>query len=293
MIHSKELDPDSEVAVDRLIILFLRSSRWDDLQDLCAMRREWERYYGLLKTVALDTEEDEVKVDLYQRMASVAAYELTDPERAMASYEAILSLRPEEVQTAEALVPYYEGAVEHRKLVDVLSTVVTAKDGRDAMAICHRISQVYETDLEDLQAALTWAGRAVEYVPEDNLTREEFVRLGRETNQLGEVVRLFDEQSQQATGDTRYTLLKQAAELCFVELSASHTEPATKLYSQMLALSPGDTHALEALEVLHTEAQRYQELLEVLRQRLDKAVYVESRVELRLRIAPVQADKLG
>ncbi|MBN1945687.1 MAG: tetratricopeptide repeat protein [Bradymonadales bacterium] len=286
------LDPDQEQAASAAINLHVRLGQWDALQDFCASRGEWERLYEILNQAAQQAEDVAIRVDLLSRMANIAAHELADPQRAMESYEKILVLRPGDVQTAEALVPYYEGAAEHPRLVEVLTIVIASREGIKGAEIARHIQEVYEGDLHDVQAALYWAGRAVQYQPEDLRARQELIRLGKEAGRLEEVVYLLKEQSEQLPEERRYDLLVQAAELCARDLRASHADLAAQLYQQVLDLSPQDETALLALEELHTEAERYQALLEVLQRRLEASERADQRVALKLQIGAVQADKL-
>ena len=286
-----EIDSEHSLATRRIVDLFIASEQWDGLVDHFSARGEWSRCCDILMGEAERVEEEDAKVALLQRVSRIAEDELHDPEQVIKALGRILALRPT-AEVAEQLVPYYEGAAEHDKLVEVLAILADSQEGSAALQAVRRIAEIYERDLEEPDGAVHWAGRAVELDPDNRSTREAFERLARQVDRLDELVFQLQDLAEEQSGDTRLALLWQAARICSEELSDRHGDMAIDLFTAIVQEDPNDRRAITKLEELQTEAGNYSDLLATLRKRLELVADDQGKAELNLRIAQIQHEQL-
>ena len=86
---------------------YVAANDWDGLEELYASQSDWEGLVDFLSGAADKATEPQVKLDISFRAARIFEERLHAPERAIRSYERVLSVSPEDARAAAALVPIY------------------------------------------------------------------------------------------------------------------------------------------------------------------------------------------
>jgi tetratricopeptide (TPR) repeat protein len=137
------IDENDRTAIDALERLYIKHERWEPLKDVYAKKAE------------LATEPDEKKQMLFV-LGQVYDRELSDPARAIETYQGILDLDPEDVTAIQALDRLYQQTGRWYDLLQILEREVElASATGEIVSLKHRIGQLWEKELKDL-------GRAVE-----------------------------------------------------------------------------------------------------------------------------------
>lgn len=293
---------DNKPAVLSLDRLYTAAGRWQELTEV--LRRE----------IQLAEADDEV-VALQFRLGQVLDVSLDDKKAAIEVYREILGTTPTHAPTLSALEmlfldghhqgeiaailePLYETAGEFEKLhriyeVQLGKLTVAA----DRAAMHQRLAELAEGRLYDAGRAFAWWGQAVVEDPRSERAVEEAERLARDTGAWDDLVAVYTRALERHAGSTatdretrRLTLLK-LARVHEVELRDAHAAVTTHL--RVLELEPKDADALAALDRLYLGAGMYDELVEVLRRRIEVTSDPDEQIELQFRRGAIFADALG
>lgn len=136
------VDPEEVRALDALVELFVKNSRWDDLA------RTYERKAELINDV------DEKKRMLYE-MGAVYESELKNFDKAIETYQRVLDLDANDRTAIEALDRLYQSTERWNDLLAVLERERDLADiTEEVVALKYRIGRLLETRLEEESQAV-------------------------------------------------------------------------------------------------------------------------------------------
>ncbi|MEI7893108.1 MAG: tetratricopeptide repeat protein, partial [Myxococcales bacterium] len=137
-----ELDAEDSGALDALVRRYVGLSRWQDLLATYARKGD----------LGVDTTEKEA---IYFAVGAVYERELTDGARAIATYERILELDPEDVAALARLDVLYEQGRNWQELRGVLGREIElAVEPAQSLGFRYRIAALYEKRLGDVARAV-------------------------------------------------------------------------------------------------------------------------------------------
>ncbi len=292
-----EVEFDNKPAVLALDRLYTATSRWRDLSDV--LRRE----------IQLAEADDEV-VALQFRLGQNLEQPLDDKKGAIEVYREILTANPAHQPTLAALEmlfldghhqvdiglvlePLYEASGEFEKLHRIYEVQLGKLEvSADRAAMHQRLAELAETKLYDQQRAFTWWGEAVVEDPRSERNVEEVERLAREAGSWDELVAVYTRALEKHSDrEVRRVTLLRLARVHESELRDAHRAVETHL--RVLEIDAKDPDALAALDRLYLGAGMYDELVEVLRRRIEITLDPDEQLELWFRRGAIFSDALG
>ena len=293
-----EIDPEDYQAIQALDRLYGTAERWYDL--LSILERE----------VELAGETGGEVVGLKHRIGALWQTQLGEMVRAVDSYREALELDPgheptvaaldaiahgekEPVSAAQVLEPIYQMAMEWEKLIDLLEVMVAhTEDSFSKVELLQRIAVLYETQLDQSQAAFQAYGRAFKADAANEDTVANMERLASETGLWEQAAQLYETQLESTLdGDLQITLLLRLARVYQEELQ--QPEQAIGKYQKVLDNDPEDRRAIMALDHLYFTGERWQELTEILRREISMAESDEEIIGLQFRLGQIFEISLG
>lgn len=285
-----ELDPEHRRAGDSLKKALIELGDWTGLEEYFGARGKWDELVRTLEGQVGVQSDDDVRIDLLFRSATVWEKQLGQKDRALRALERILQIRPDHLEGARSLEPIYEENKDFRKLATVLEVVLqheTSPGERRALML--RSGRLNEEHLRNPDGAFEWIRRLVAEQPLDLEARAELERLGGLTRQWAtvhdELRAALDRVGAMTVDDTdadleaaRLELLLSLARILDRELGAQ--EDALARYHEALAIDPESRVALDAVEALYTRLMAWPDLLGVLDRKLALATDVEERKAL-------------
>jgi tetratricopeptide (TPR) repeat protein len=289
--------PDEVEAYGALERLYARTEQWQELAALLAQR--------------IDTEfNDDQLADLKTKLAAITDKHLRDGRQAVEIYREVLTLAPghdgaraaleamlqegrHAVEAARVLEPVYETRGDWSALVTALNVqLAEIDDVRERLDLLNRIAQIYTVQLGDGRQAFESYLRALQVAPMDNGTLDRLDMLASEQNRYPEyVMALADIASKSEDPEVARASWLRAAQLQDVQLQ--DLEAAIVSYGHILEAEPGDLQALESLESLHRRAERWGDLLTVLRQRAHLTNDMQAKEALLSEMAAIYDRRLG
>jgi len=292
-----DVEYDNRDAVFALDRLYSATENWAELTDV------------LRKEVQL-AETDEEIVGLQFRLGQVLEQNLRDLPAAIEVYRDILTSDPNhsatigalemmfleghhEVEIAGVLEPLYQTAQEWEKLHKIYEVQLSKLDeASERSGMYQRLAELSEQQLYDLPRAFSWWGQSLVEDPASELAVEEAERLARETAGWADLVHVYMRVLEQhhESDVQRHTLLRLGR---VYEEEISEPTSAVETFLRALEIDPKDNDALAALDRLYTASGFYDELVDILRRRIEGTLDGDEIVALQFRRGQVYADALN
>jgi tetratricopeptide (TPR) repeat protein len=254
---------------------------------------KWPEAAALYDQVANEAQEEDLKVALLFRRAQIEEHELRDDKAAVASYERILQVVPQTIEAVTAIQTIHERTGDWPKLVDALkrkSEIIPEVDQRKALL--YRSAQIEEEVLSDADAAIATFQQVlsiddVDMVAMDALERL-YVRLAR-WEPLKDVYAKKADLAEDPSDKKR--MLYVLAQVYDRELG--DVGKAIETYQGILDLDADELPAIQSLDRLYGQAERWYDLLGNLERQVELAEATGETVALKYRIGHLWQIRLG
>ncbi|MCB9541773.1 MAG: tetratricopeptide repeat protein [Myxococcales bacterium] len=279
-----EIDETNERALDALEELYRGAELWSDLAEV--FRRKALALFDL----------DEKKARLHE-LAELCAGRIGDRAAAVEAYNEILDIDDADQKALAALERLHAEAGDYEALYDVLARRAdTVYDGDKLAAIHRQMGALARDRLDDRLRAAESFEKVLDLDPDaaDAMAalRDLYARM-EEWHQLQEVLvkQLTIVEAEDDRVEVLFALGTNA------ETHLDRPENAIEYYRQILSLRGRDARAFESLTRLYADAQRYYDLVEMLRDRVvqmrDDGADPSATIPLLVRVATVADEHLG
>ena len=131
------IEEGREDALSELTQLYVSSKSWDDLVALYVELGNSTQIYELLELKSSDSDSNDERMSLYERMASVAEKHIQEPELAIRALEKVLEVEPKHETTARRLLAYYADRGEHAKAISMHEILLDLTDKQEERLSAH------------------------------------------------------------------------------------------------------------------------------------------------------------
>ncbi|MCG8418317.1 MAG: tetratricopeptide repeat protein [Proteobacteria bacterium] len=292
-----EVEFDSRESVLALDRLYMASGQSDELAEV------------LRKEIQL-AETDEEIIDLQFRLGQVLEQSLTDVSGAIEVYRDILSTDPnhtptlsalellfldgqQQIEIAGILEPLYETSGEFEKLHRIYEVQLEKlTDPHERQSMFQRLAELAEGNLNDQRRAFHWWGEAACEDPRWDQAIEEAERLAGAVHgwdgMVGVYVRILEQNDESDV--QRQSLLRLAR---VHEFEVADAAAAIRAHLRVLDIDPNDMDALAALDRLYEAAGMFDELVAILKRRIEITLDGDEIIELYFRRGRIYADALN
>ena len=302
-----EIDAENQNAIRSLDRLFLQTERWADLAAILARESE------------IGQTPDEI-LEFKYRLGQVHQLRLNDLDAAIAAYRDVINAEPGHAQTLEALEalfagvtkqveigeilePLYRATNEWEKLSRVLEAQLAAISGRedapegqgpqDRLAAYYRLAELWEDKLLDTAQTLGVFIRALKEYPLDEKSGEEAPRLAETVDGGWETLAnaYADILGAHQDANVQRTIGKRLA--ATFEDKLGDITKAEETYKYVLSVEPLDVEALANLDRIYLSTEQWQDLSQILEQRVKATQDQLELVELYARLGEVYETQLN
>ncbi len=296
-------EPSALRSLDRV---FLRNAKWQELADILARQL----------TIVGPGENQEGQPswsELKYRLGQVKEQHLDDVPGAIDAYRDILDQAPNHEQARSALEihlraedpnkltvagilePVYEQLGEWGALVGVHEIQLEAEEDQfRKTALLLRIGELQRTKLMDAEKAFDAYARAFRGDPSTEAAKDQLEALAPLIDDgWTALVKLYEQGLESSDLDQvlAHELATKVARSYEDRLGQS--DRAVEFYRKALSIEPDDLAALSALEAMFTRDEKYPELLDVYRRRVEIAQEPDERLGFLFRIASLQEEMLN
>ncbi len=255
----------------------------DDPQILAELERlaeetgEWAALQASYEAILGHLDED-AALEVMVKSADVVRYRLGDEVSAVAYYERILSVQPEQEKALRELVSLNEAQGRWDPLVDTLGTLAeVTPDYQERKHLLTRIAEVHEAERGDIEAAVVAWERVYEADEMDVATIAQLERLHIARQAWDDLIGAYERRIG-LEPQREVELRLQIADL--LERYLIRVDDAVAAYDEVLSLDPANAKALERLEAVFVEREDFDKLLDVYERAYDGAQTEDDRLRL-------------
>ena len=294
-----DLAGDDVQALEALSDIYQRQQRWLELAETLLRQLPLAEQAGQADLVALKF-----------RLGVLRESQLDDPAGAVECYRDILSIDPRHQEArdaierqlasqdnraivAEILEPIYREIGEWNKLIQIQEIQLEQQDDPLAkVELLLGIGQLWADKLGDGAQAFDAYARCFRVDPTNEIARAELENLAAIQERWEELAALYEQSTEHALDAAlQHQLLVKLAEVSDNRLE--QRERAAEFYRRASELQPDDSETLDALERIYTDLQRWTDLLQVLRSKVELAKDADTRRQLLSRMAMIWEDMVG
>lgn len=272
------VDPENEDAADRLIPLYSTANNAKGLS-------------GAIEVKLRHVTEGDVKLELLRQVAELYQGRANDKTRAFERLLEAFELDPFNVQSQEDVENAAKLTGNWEQLVKAYEAAIEA-DGGAATSLRLRLGRILVEEVSDVESALSHYRAVCEVEPENEEALRALEKLYLATDRSSELLKVYQRRVELTTDpDQRKQILFEIAQLYAGKLE--QRDDAIETYRQVLEQDPADRQALSALDELYQRTEQWEEYAAVLDQRIGTEASEEALLDLKHRLALVQADHLG
>jgi tetratricopeptide (TPR) repeat protein len=281
------LDANEPSAREALLRLYAQVGRWNNVIEL--LRQELDSLGGA-KVVGDPTTLDR-RLALLREMAEVYRDKMGLEPMVVQTYNSILALAPDDLDTLQSLGKSYEKLGRHTDLIKVMEQQVEhTPSPAEKIELLRKIASIWverfnnvNNATKPLEQILTIDAGNVDAITElkDLYTKR------RAWRPLFDVVR---KEAATLSGNARRDVLVEAAKLAAEKLNSA--PDAIAVWREALELDPNTPGALDALEKLTEKEKDWTGLSAVLEQRATEAADDEVRANILMKLGAVYSERL-
>ncbi len=247
------------------------------------------RYRAVVTTV----QSDETKNAVYHVIAALAERELGNAEIAAEAYQNAMATSPTDMAAADALEQIYTRVADYTNLVLLLQKKM---DMTDALAekreLGMRAAKIWEEVLENPEKAIEAYRQALALDETDTTVLDNLERLFIRLERWSDLKDIYAKQAELATEPSlkklRLFVLGQV-----YDRELQDQARAIETYTSVLDIDPDDIEAMQALDRLYVQTERWYDLLAILERQTELSGSAAEVVSLRFRIGELWREKLN
>jgi tetratricopeptide (TPR) repeat protein len=263
------------------------------LDRLARMLGKWRESIELYDSVITDIGDEELKVQLLTKLAQIQELELQEDASAVATYERILEVSPGHIQSASAIQAVHERNSSYPELVGILSRksdiLVELPERKHLL---YKAAQIQEEILDDAEAAIATYQKVLELDDIDMPSMDALERLYIRLERWEPLKDVFTKKADLAEDPAdKKQMLYVLGQVHDRELG--DVGKAIETYQAILDLDPDELPAIQALDRLFGQDERWYDLLSNLERQVELAESTHETVGLKYRIGKLWQDKLN
>ncbi len=285
------------------------------LDRLYQAQKQWHELADNLTRQLQLTDEKPETIELLVRLAALREKELGEVAASVDTYrqvldldatneastgalERLITLKDHELAVANILEPIYKQRNEWAKLVETFEIMVRhSLDPARKIELLHQIGELYEVAGDDGDKAFATYDRALREEPGLKETQTRLERLARTLDRWKDLVTLYQSVTEQVarlspSGDAelQVQLLMRVAQI--EETQLGDNDAAAAAYQRVLAVSPRNLDAANALEAIYLRTDAYTKLVDVTLQKVEMVGTVAEKKELCFKAAQIYEEVL-
>ncbi|MBQ9396840.1 MAG: hypothetical protein IJU23_15165 [Proteobacteria bacterium] len=254
---------------------------------------EWNKLARVLDVMIDVSEDDMEKVGLYMRLA--ALYEAHDlhRRRAFDTYAKAFTLMPSTTDARDKVEAIAQELGNSQLLADVYEKAIQAcEDDTEKISLYERSAEIYTDSIKDSEKAAE-CYEAILKLDDTHIKSitalESLYSVAKKYDKQVEVLRKHAELTPNMLDQK--DLFYRIAEI--QEKVLKKPEDAIATYRSILELDSEDQISLDALETLYGDSENWEELIVILKHKIDASTEVADRISLNVSIAKVYKNNLN
>jgi tetratricopeptide (TPR) repeat protein len=263
--------------------------------DIYAAQENWRDLVDILDREVSIVEDDSIKVAIYSDLGRIWYEKLDRDRNALDAWERVLDIDPSNTGALFAIAEIHRAANQHHELVDTLNRIIdvgaATLDDATIENVYMQLGYLYSTELAQPVDAIEAYNRALDVNPRNFQTMDALEHIHRTEAMWEDCIRVMERRAQAIDDpDQKIGVLLAIANMWAGE--AERPDEGKTAYQRVLEVRPNHELAFQKLEELHTQAMRWEDLIEMYIQRIEATEHRDGRIGLLRKIARVQEERL-
>jgi tetratricopeptide (TPR) repeat protein len=255
---------------------------------------DWPNVIAALEARLAHEEDLDARKDLLSRLGDYCETHLEDLDGALDTYARLFREDPTDETVWDTMGRLARVLEKPARLAEIFDERLDARGVDDAQMakLALHAGRLHDEKTGDLARAAKDYGLALRFDPTDRgaFAALEAVYLRQKAPDA--LLALWREQVDVAPSDElRVALLHKIASTLVSE--KRDAEQAIGVYREIVDVQPNDAAAVQALDALLVQLERWQDVADLLRQRIDQAAGTPAEIEFKYRLGEVLATRLG
>jgi len=263
------------------------------LETLSGQMGSYAPLVELYEAVVDDIVDDELRIQILGKVAQIYEQALENPAKAASAYEKILDVDPANFAAVDALMSLHLQAGNFDALVSAVKRKVEMVElPADQKKLLKYAATIREHHMADPEGAIALYQQVLTVDDSDREALDALVRLYVQLERWEQLKDVYQRQSELAESpDERRQALYVLGQVYDAELG--NTERAIDTYQAVLELDPSDFEAIQALDRLYGQAERWLDQLQILERAIDAVSDEQEQTAFRFRIGGLWERQLG
>lgn len=265
------------------------------LGDIYAAQENWAELVDILEREVSIVEDDGHRVQIYADLGRIWYERLERDRNALESWERVLDIDPSNTGALFHIAEIYRAGNQHMELVDTLHRVVEVGgailEESQLENVQMQLGHLYNTELQQPVDAVDAYNQALLLNPNnfDAMNALEHIHRGEEmwVDAIGVMEKRYEALADPAEKTQQLLTIAQT----WAE-KADNADGGTSAYERILEANPADDFAFGQLEVLHSAAGRWEELIDMYVVRVEESEDIDQSVLLLGKVAKVNEEHL-
>ncbi len=256
---------------------------------------KWKELYAILEKQIDTLLSESDQADVYAKMANVASMGLEDPEKAIELWNHVLDIKGDDPEALEALGELYHGLERWSDLVDVLERGIMAlMDDQDRIRMYEKLGRIWSEKLERDGSALECWDNILAIEPGNVKALMEKAEIFSRMEEWEDLIDTLNQITDfgVATLDDHELRSVYARQAMVYTQKLDRPLDAIEAWQKVLKIDPADMEAIEALEVLYSKEEMWEEYVSIRSRKAPLMEEEDARIQLWLDVANVWVDKL-
>ena len=247
----------------------------------------------LYESAIADIVDDQLSIQILDKVAKIYETTLDDAVKAAGSYEKILGIDPGNFAAIDALIEVHRRTNNFEELVAAVTRKAEmVEDADDRKALLLYAANVRETLMENPEAAIELYQQVLGIDDADTRALDALEKLYLGLENWEALRDVYQRKTELAdTPEDRRQALHVLGQVHDRELG--DVERAIDTYQAILDIDPTDYDAIQALDRLYGQAERWHDQLQILERAVEVADRAEAQTELRHRIGTLWENQLA
>ncbi len=226
--------------------------------------RQWAQQERTTLAELGRTESPQRRVNLLRRLAKLYREHLTDAEQAMAVYEELLDLKPDDATSLEGVTELYERTGSHEALMELLRRELDdCRAPGKRMALLRRMAELWQHDLDDPDNAIWACEQLLTFNEQDLEAIHRLQTLYSDTHRDRELYACLERELKSTKkARPRLRLLRRMANVA--EHRLQDMQRAADVWEQLLEHDPYNLEVLDKMIAVYEQSGRFNELVNLL-----------------------------
>ncbi|MFO0695524.1 MAG: tetratricopeptide repeat protein [Polyangiales bacterium] len=270
-----------------------RGAAAEILEPVYMQKMQWPKLAAALEARLTVETELTVRKDLHRRLGQLHEDYREDLPAAMEAYARLFREDPTDKDVWEILARLARAQGRFERLADIYAEALSGieMDEPATAELAGITARLYDERVNDAAKAAPFYARALRFDPTDRASFDALESVYRRTNGWDDLLGLYRERVDVAESDAeRVSLLHRIAGV--EETQKENVDAAIDAYRQAVEIDPQDRPAVDSLDRLFTGSQRWQDLADLLRFRVEQSQSSVEQNEHRHRLGQLLAGPL-